>query len=657
MDSLLNTIHSPEDLQSLSLDQLNCLCSEIREKIIQTVSKNGGHLASNLGVVELTVAMLRVFSSADDKIVWDVGHQSYTHKMLTGRTDKIATIRTKGGLSGFPNKRESLFDAFNCGHSSTSISSALGIAKAKELTGTPGHVVAVIGDGALTGGLAYEGLNNAGRFKKNFIVVLNDNKMSISRNVGSMARYLAQIRTKPSYFRFKGNVEYALDRLPGIGRPLHHAIIQSKSVLKQLLYDSTIFEDMGFFYYGPFDGHDIGKLVDVFHNLQKINHPVLLHVLTQKGRGYPFAEQNPGAFHGVSGFDIDTGKSGPSGQNFSEVFGRGLCALAEENSKICAITAAMQSGTGLTEYGQKFPDRFFDTGIAEEHAVTFAGGLATGGMLPVFAVYSSFLQRGYDQMIHDVALQRVKVVFAVDRAGIVGEDGETHQGIFDVAYFNTIPGATVYSPTYYDELQRFLTAALYQCKGLAAVRYPRGRQLFKPYDFQSAYGSFDIYGDDAAELAIVTYGRLFSFACGAMNLLKEQGFNIKIIKLNRIKPIDMDAVRAVSGAERVFFFEEGIQQGGVGEHFHFLLGKSGFAGEFYLRAINDFVPHSTMWEALEDLGLTDQGMMEMIVTECSNNGKKTIGQSDFREGPGWKQGKGQDRDYDGKRIYKRPKIG
>lgn len=657
MDSLLKTIDSPEDLQGLSLEQLNSLCGEIRGKIIETVSQNGGHLASNLGVVELTVAMLRVFHTPDDRIIWDVGHQSYTHKMLTGRADRIATIRKKGGLSGFPNKRESPYDPFICGHSSTSISAALGIAKAKELTGDPGHVVAVIGDGALTGGLAYEGLNNAGRFQKNLIVVLNDNKMSISRNVGSMARYLAQIRTKPSYFRFKGNVEYALDRLPGIGRPIHHALIQSKSILKQLLYDSTIFEDMGFYYYGPFDGHDVGKLIEVFGNLQKIGHPILLHVLTRKGKGYPFAEQNPGAFHGVSGFDIETGKSGPSRQSFSDVFGRGLCALAEENPKICAITAAMQSGTGLTEFGKKFPNRFFDTGIAEEHAVTFSGGLAAGGMLPVFAVYSSFLQRGYDQMIHDVALQHVKVVLAVDRAGIVGEDGETHQGIFDAAYFNTIPGATVYSPSYYDELQYFLRAACYDCEGFAVVRYPRGGQLFKPYDFQSRFGSFELYGQEKAEIAIVTYGRLFSFACGAYNLLKERGIRIKIVKLNRIKPIDPKAVQAALQADRVVFFEEGIQQGGIGEHFDYLLHRAGFFGESHLHAINGFVPHSTMREALESLGLTDRAMANMILTECSENGKNETGQSGLRKRSGGEPGKSQSGNHGGKRLYQRPKIG
>jgi 1-deoxy-D-xylulose-5-phosphate synthase len=616
MKSLLDTIHSPEDLKELSLEQLRQLCAEIRAKIIRTVSSNGGHLASNLGVVELTVALHRVFSSPDDKIVWDVGHQSYTHKILTGRCDRISTIRTQGGLSGFPNRQESPYDPFSSGHSSTSISAALGLAKAKDLSGEKGHVVAVIGDGALTGGLAYEGLNNAGRFKKNFIVILNDNKMSISRNVGSMARYLAQLRTEPSYFRFKGNVEKILDHIPGIGPHLQMALTRSKAVLKQILYNSTIFEDMGFYYYGPFDGHDIERLIEVFSNVKNIDHPVFLHVLTRKGKGYSYAENDPGAFHGISKFNIETGKSYSSASiNFSSVFGHCLCGLAEKDPRICGITAAMKSGTGLTEFARRFPDRFFDTGIAEEHAVTFCGGLAVGGMLPVFAVYSSFLQRGYDQLIHDIAIQHVKVVLAVDRAGIVGEDGVTHQGIFDAAFFNTIPGITVFAPSFYDELDLCLRTALYQVPGFAAVRYPRGGQLFRPYDFRPSGRAFDLYGEKKTETVIVTYGRLFSFACLACSELNRKGDRTAVVKLNRIKPVDPEAVRQASGAKQVFFFEEGIQQGGIGEHFGFLLGQAGFAGKFYLRAINDFVAHATMRQALEALGLTENGMLQMILAE------------------------------------------
>ena len=618
MGSLLNTIRSPQDLEGLTPPQLETLCSEIREQIIQTVSANGGHLASNLGVVELTVALHRVFHADGDRIVWDVGHQSYTHKMLTGRLDRIGTIRTKGGLSGFPNRQESPYDPFTTGHSSTSISAALGLFKAKELRGEPGHVVAVIGDGALTGGLAYEGLNNAGRLHKNFIVVLNDNKMSISRNVGSIARYLARIRTKPSYFRMKGNVENVLYHIPGVGRPLRQALIRSKAILKEILYNSTIFEDMGFYYYGPFDGHDIDKLIEVFNNVQNIPHPILLHVLTRKGKGYSYAEKDPGGFHGISCFDVETGKPAGGGESFSSVFGSRLCSLAACDERICAITAAMQEGTGLTEFSEKFPGRFFDTGIAEEHAVTFAGGLARGGMLPVFAVYSSFLQRGYDQIIHDIALQRVKVVLAVDRAGIVGEDGETHHGIFDAAYLATVPGITVYSPSYYDELQDCLHQAIYDCEGLAAVRYPRGGQLFRPFDFHGSHKAYDLYGPSAAKILIVTYGRLFSNACLAVSSLKKRGIEAGILKLNRIFPLDPEAVQAALKAEAIFFFEEGIAEGGVGERFAFLLNRAGCAGKFRLCAIENFVPHETMEQALEELGLSAEGMAETIATEYLN---------------------------------------
>lgn len=616
MDGILNGINFPEDLNGLTFEQLDALCSEIRGLIIKTVSSNGGHLASNLGTVELTIALLKVFGSHDDKIVWDVGHQAYTYKILTGRKDRISTIRTEGGLSGFPSRSESKYDPLNTGHSSTSISAALGIAEAKELSGEKGSVVAVIGDGALTGGLAFEGLNNAGRFKKNFIVVLNDNKMSISRNVGSMARYLAHIRTKPSYFKIKGGIENTLGRIPAVGSHLNRSILKLKSALKQAMYGNTIFEDMGFYYYGPFDGHDIRRLTEVFNNVKNIKHPVLLHVLTQKGRGYSFAEKNPGAFHGVPKFNIETGKAVKTGNNFSAVFGKYLCELAENDKRICAVTAAMKSGTGLEHFAHMFPERFFDVGIEEEHALTFSGGLASGGMLPVFAVYSSFLQRGYDQMIHDIALQKVKVVLAVDRAGIVGEDGMTHQGIFDAALLNTVPGAAVFSPSYYDELRFYIRKAIYDCAGLTAVRYPRGGEPKRPPDFYSSYNNFDFYGNNNPEIVIVTYGRLFAYACAARRILSLKGINLGVIKLNRIVPIDKAAVEIVLKAKKVFFFEEGIMSGGIGEHFGFLLEESGFGGKYFLRAIKDFVAHAKMEKALEKLGLDEKGMASMILTEC-----------------------------------------
>ena len=623
MDYLLKMVNSPEDLRKIPVRKLPMLCHEIREKIISAVSDNGGHLASNLGVVELTVALHRVFDVPNDAIVWDVGHQSYAHKILTGRKDDISGLRTKDGISGYPKRSESKYDAFDVGHASTSISAALGIAQSKRLHKRDDHVIAVIGDGALTGGMAYEGLNNAGRYTrncyKNFIVILNDNKMTISRNVGSMSRYLTSIRTEPSYLQAKGNVEKALDHLPVIGAPMYRVVKKSKKIVKQMLYNTTIFEDMGFAYYGPFDGHDVENLIHVLENAKRMHQPVLLHMVTNKGKGYAFAEERPDTFHGVSKFDVATGEgSAVSGESFSNTFGEHICKLAEENDQICAITAAMQTGTALNEFGIRFPKRFFDVGIAEEHAVCFAGGLAAGGSLPVFAVYSTFLQRGYDQIIHDVAIQNVKVIFAIDRAGIVGEDGETHQGVFDVAFLNTVPNLTVYSPAYYEELRMDLDTAVKECDGAVAVRYPRGKELYKPFDFQITGNSFDCYGDESAEHVIVTYGRIFSNACLALEELKSRGISVRIIKLNRIKPVDKAAVLEAAKAKHLYFFEEGIQQGGLAEHFYFLLHDTEFKGSYHVTAIdNQFVKQATMKEAHQLLKLDKDSMVETIVSECT----------------------------------------
>lgn len=616
MGKILDCIESPRDLRSLTMDELNVLCREIRQEIIRTVAKNGGHLASNLGVVELTVALHYVFDVPFDNIVWDVGHQSYTHKILTGRKKQLCTIRTQGGLSGYPNPKESDCDPFHSGHSSTSISVALGLANAKNLHNDPGHVVAVIGDGALTGGLAYEGLNNAGRFPKNFIVILNDNKMSISKNVGSIARYLAHIRTQPGYLKAKGTVEGILDHLPVLGDPISNVLQKSKTLLKQALYKGTLFEDMGFAYYGPYDGHDVEQMISVLQSAKEINRPVLLHVITAKGKGYTFAEKNPDAFHGVSCFDIKTGESQASGENFSKVFGKSLSAMAKKDERICAITAAMESGTGLVGFHKAFPDRFFDVGIAEEHAVTFAGGLAAGGMLPVFAVYSSFLQRSIDQVIHDAALQNLKVTFAIDRAGVVGEDGETHQGLFDVSLLSAIPNMTIFSPAYHEELELLLHQAVYECPGVTAVRYPRGGQLYQPKDFTITGNSFDEYGDTEAPVVLVTYGRIFSMACLAAKKLQKEGISVRIIKLNRTHPVDPQAVSACMNARHTFFFEEGVRQGGVGEHFLYLMYQQNYVGKTTLQAVeNRFVKHATMRQSLAELGLDSEGMKNRIQTE------------------------------------------
>lgn len=620
MGKLLEGIRSPRDIKGLDREQLQRLCEEMREAIIETVSHNGGHLASNLGVVELTVALGLAFDPPGDTIVWDVGHQSYPYKLLTGRYPQFSTIRQEGGLAGYPCREESGFDAFSSGHSSTSISAALGISEANAVQGKEGYVVAVIGDGALTGGLAYEGLNNAGRLHRNFIVILNDNTMSISKNVGSIARYLTYIRTKPGYIRIKRNLEVSFQRLPLLGRPLAALLRHMKSRIKKLFYNPTIFDDLGFAYYGPFDGHNIKELTETLESAKLINKPVLLHVRTYKGKGYQYAEQDPGIYHGLSGFDVNTGDTGDKSQSFSDAFGEALCGLAEQEPSICAITAAMQAGTGLTEFREKFRGRFYDVGISEGHAVTFAGGLAAGGMLPVFAVYSSFLQRGYDQLIHDVSLQGVKVLLAIDRAGIVGEDGKTHQGVFDAAYLQTIPNVTLYSPAYFSEMQRQLSFLVREGRGLCAIRYPRGRELYRPGFFQDTAEPFSLYGE--GDVCIVTYGRLFSFAAECLPRLMQEGLPVRLLKLNRIIPIDPQAVARAAACRKVFFFEEGVRRGGIGEHFGFLLQERGFTGSYFLRAVDDpYIPHAPMFRALEALGLNAQGMAAAVL----ENGKDEKG--------------------------------
>ncbi len=610
MGNLLDRIHAPQDLKGFTDEELSSLCEEIREIIIGTVSNNGGHLASNLGVVELTVALALAFDPPKDTIVWDVGHQSYPYKLLTGRYDTFSTIRREGGISGFPSREESEYDKFTTGHSSTSISMAMGVSEANHLQNRDGYAIAVIGDGALSGGLAYEGLNNAGRLHRNLIVILNDNKMSISRNVGSMARYLTYIRTKPSYIKIKSNLENSLNKLPVIGRGISAVLRHIKGTIKKFFYNSTIFEDFGFAYYGPFDGHNIRELRETLESAKLIQKPVLLHVRTYKGKGYQYAEQAPSIYHGLSGFDVDTGNTGEKSQSFSDVFGEALCQLAQESPEICAITAAMQDGTGLSEFRERFPDRFFDVGIAEEHAVTFAGGLAAGGMLPVFAVYSTFLQRSYDELLHDVSLQGVKVLLAIDRAGIVGEDGKTHQGLFDAAYLQTIPNATVYSPSFFGELQIQLELLVREGTGLCAIRYPRGKELYKPDWFQSNTKSYQVYGSRlGSDLCIVTYGRLFSFAAEAVEHLRSEGIFVKLVKLNRIIPVDPAAVKEALPCQKVLFLEEGVRRGGIGEHFAFLLSQSDFSGKYELRAIDDpYIEHAPMFRALEKLGLNTEGI-------------------------------------------------
>ena len=613
MSKLLEKIKSPSDVKNLTDSEKESLCSEIRDTIINTISVNGGHLASNLGVVELTVALLSVFDLPKDTIIWDVGHQVYTHKILTGRYCKFEGIRTKGGLTGFPSRDESDCDPFTSGHSSASISAALGVTSADRINGEDAHTVAVIGDGSLTGGLAFEGLNNAGRLKKNLIVILNDNKMAISKNVGSMARYLGYMRTRPAYLKAKVGVEKVFDRVPLIGKPIASLIRYCKNVLKKTIYGPNIFEDMGFAYYGPFDGHDLPMLTETLKNAKEINKPVLLHVRTVKGKGYNYAESEPNVFHGVGGFNAVSGKVEPTGENFSSVFGDMVCRLAEKDRRICCITAAMSSGTGLVPFSAKYKDRFFDVGIAEGHAVTFAAGLARKGLVPFFAVYSTFLQRAYDNLLHDVALQKLKVVICVDRAGVVGEDGRTHHGLYDAAFLRTIPGTTVFSPCYYNELREITERVTKEDFGLVCIRYPRGKETPPPADYVPCNADWQIYGDANAPVAIVTYGRIFAEAVEAARELRYSGLNVKIVKLNKITPISEEAVNASMNSKAVFFFEEGMKQGGIAEGFTSMLADRRYRGIVNITAVdNTFVPHGTMKQLLSELKLDREGMVSTI---------------------------------------------
>lgn len=613
-DSILKNIKSPADIKNFSYEELDELASQIRHELISTVSKNGGHLASNLGVVELTIALHKCFDSPKDKFVFDVGHQIYTHKLLTGRYDRFSTIRTEGGLSGFPRPTESEHDIFFTGHSSTSISSAYGISVSELIRGSKNYTIAVIGDGAFTGGLAYEAINNVGRNKDaKLIVVLNDNEMSISQNVGSISKYLTNIRTTRQYFRLKASLESALNHIPLIGRKLSSGVYKLKTSIKNKLYNSNMFEDLGFRYMGPVDGHNIHKLTEVLEQAKHIDRPVLLHVHTKKGKGYELAEQNPSEFHGISKFDTDTGETVAKGPNFSDEFGKYLCELASKDSRICAITAAMSLGTGLSEYATNYSDRFFDVGIAEEHAVVFSSGLAKGGMIPFFVVYSTFLQRCYDQLIHDAALQKQKMIIAIDRAGFVGEDGETHQGIFDVAFMNTISNFTIYAPATYDEMRKDMYKAVYKDSNVIAIRYPRGSECELPEDFVPTYDVFDIYGDEKADISLVTYGRIFGNACKAYNELKKQGMSIRVVKLNKIKPLDPSVVEILKDSRSIFFFEEGIQNGGVGEKLALRLLEAGYRGEYKLTAVDYcFVEQGSVASTIAKNNLDTDSMVEIV---------------------------------------------
>ena len=563
---------TPVALKTMTDEERAVLCAELRDKILTTVASNGGHLASNLGVVELTVSLLSVFDYTRDKIVFDVGHQSYAYKLLTGRFEQFDTLRQKGGISGFPRISESEYDRFDTGHSSTSISAALGMARARDLNKEDNYVVSVIGDGALTGGLAYEAINDAGHSKTRMLIVLNDNEMSIDRNVGGLSRYLSKLRISSGYISAKATTESFLRKLGFFGRGLIRIIIAIKDFFRFLIYRKkpSIFEDLGLVYYGPVDGHDIKNLIKAFDAVKDIKAPVLLHVLTTKGKGYGNAERNPSDYHGVGSFDLDTGVESSTKGSYTKIFGGTICELASQNRSVVAISAAMTQGTGLENYSMKFPTRFFDCGIAEEHCVTMAGGLAVSGFTPVVAVYSSFLQRAYDEMITDVCFMNNHVVFAIDRAGFVGNDGHTHHGLLDISYLNTMVNMTVLSPRDYKDLRYCLDYAVNKCSGPVAVRYPRGSSPFEMggplYEDPADCVLPHLSSGSGTDFAIVSVGRISEQADKAVELLKEKGINGININLALIKPIPFkELIRMTSGIRHVFTLEEGIQSGGFGE--------------------------------------------------------------------------------------------
>lgn len=565
---ILDKINKPNDIKKIDPSEYTQLADEIRKFLVEKISKTGGHLASNLGVVELTMALHLVFNLPYDKLIWDVGHQSYTHKILTGRKNQFDELRKFGGMSGFPKRNESDYDAFDTGHSSTSISAGLGYACASEISGQDYHVISVIGDGALTGGMAYEALNNASRLKRNFIIVLNDNKMSISKNVGGISKVLGDIRISNSYYDLKEGVANTLYKLP-MGDTIVDRIKKTKNNIKQFIVPSQIFEDMGITYLGPIDGHDINKLIKMFHVAQRVDHAVIVHVITEKGHGYKPAEKNPSLFHGIGPFEIKTGKviEKGLGTSYSKVFSEAICNLAQNDDKIVAITAAMPDGTGLGKFENWYPNRFFDVGIAEEHAVTFAAGLAAGGMKPVFAVYSSFLQRAFDQMLHDVCIQQLHVVFAVDRAGLVGSDGETHQGIFDLSFLTTIPNMTVFAPKNAWELEAALEYALEHYEGPFAIRYPRGESYtgFEECKQKIEYGVAEsLYWEK--DIVLMAVGNMVPIADEVRTILKERGYSVSIVNARFVKPIDEEMIYMCNRDHKLLVtLEENVYSGGYGE--------------------------------------------------------------------------------------------
>lgn len=567
---ILDKIKKPNDIHKIALADFPQLAEEIRNFLLESVSETGGHLASNLGVVELTLALHNVLDFPEDKLIWDVGHQAYTHKILTGRKEEFKTLRKEGGLSGFPKRSESDCDSFDTGHSSTSISAGLGYVRARDILGQKHHVVSVIGDGALTGGMAYEAMNNAAELKTNFIIVLNDNNMSISKNVGGMSSYLSALRTAEAYTGMKINATKALKKIPRIGTAVVDTMRKTKSSIKQLIIPGMLFENMGLTYLGPVDGHNMRQMMKLFNEAKRVEGPVLVHVLTEKGHGYIPACSHPARFHGTGPFDVKTGKflETKENLNYTDVFSKTMCSLGKENRRVAAITAAMPEGTGLKAFARSFPERFFDVGIAEEHAVTFAAGLALGGLIPVVAIYSSFLQRAVDQILHDVCMQKLHVVFAIDRAGLVGADGETHQGCFDFSYLSMIPNLTVMAPKNDWELQEMLRAAVRDFDGPCAIRYPKGTAYTGLSEFHQPVqiGKSEVLYE-GREVAILAVGSMVSTCKEVYDMLKCRGIEPTFVNARFIKPLDTELLDTLAKTHSLFVtVEENVKNGGFGEH-------------------------------------------------------------------------------------------
>lgn len=613
---ILDRISSPEDVKKLNIEETNILCDEIRSFLIESISKTGGHLASNLGAVELTVAIHRVFDTSRDRLVFDVGHQCYVHKALTGRRDLFAALRQHGGLSGFPKPEESVHDAFIAGHASNSVSVALGMAHARTLQGEDYAVAALIGDGAMTGGLSYEGLNDAGASGEPIIIILNDNGMSINENVGGVSLHLSQLRSRPGYFRFKRAYRAFLAKIPG-GKMLYQFIHHIKINIKKSLYPCSMFEDMGFAYLGPVDGHNVEQLTNTLEWAKEMNCPVLVHVHTKKGCGYAPAESRPERCHGVSPFDVEIGPTIQPSTDFSSVFGHELKELAKSDERICAITAAMGEGTGLQEFSAEIPGRFFDVGIAEGHAVAMAAGMAKQGMIPVFAVYSSFLQRGFDMLIHDVALQKLHVVLGVDRAGLVGADGATHHGTQDVGYLTQIPGMTVLCPASFEQLRSMLRAAVHiNTDGPVAIRYPRGKEAYPHPAWDGRPASVLRQGSD---ITLVSYGVMIDELLTAAEVLATHGVSAEVVQLNRIAPLNAEVVLdSVRRTWRLLVLEDCVETGSIGQQLAAELSRAGIAPrDLILKNLRrSFVGQGTVAQLRADADIDSAAVVNAVLEVC-----------------------------------------